>query len=85
MTELIKADNAACFSCAARSFTTDGYVCQPSRLGQSNKIQGKHRRFVFGRNHTSGTTLRPSSCPHPENVVKTTSDAQIMLRKKLGR
>ena len=59
MHELIKADGIACFLCAARTFSTEGDICLSWKLGQSNLNNGKHKRFVFGRNQKSGTTLRP--------------------------
>lgn len=79
MAERVKADGTACNTCAAKTWSSEGYLCQPHKLGQSN---GK-RRFVLGRMHAKGTTMRPQLCPHPESVVSTTSNAFVMLRKKL--
>lgn len=80
MAESIKADGLACFLCAARTVVARESICEPWKLGQSNKANGKHKRFVFGRNHTSGTTMRPKDCPHPESKVLTTEDSRHKLK-----
>lgn len=79
--KLVMADGAACSFCAAKTPSTEGNVCVPEKLGQSNKTNGKHRRFVIGRNHKSGTTMRPKGCPHPDHKVSTQSSVQSMLYK----
>jgi hypothetical protein len=76
--ELIKADGIACTTCAAKTLTQEGSVCQPWKLGPSNK---RKHGFVYGRNHKSGTTLRPKLCPHPENKVSTAPSTQSLLTK----
>jgi hypothetical protein len=83
MSERFLADGKACFTCAARTLLANGEpsICQPSKLGQSNKKEGKHRRFVIVRRHTTGTTMRPKDCPHPESKVATTSSTQSLLYK----
>ena len=45
----------------------------------------KKRRNIIGRNHHSGTTLRPILCPHPENKVTISPNAHVALRKLLNR
>lgn len=83
MVEAIKADGIACNTCAARTLTNEGPVCQPWKLGPSNnKKKGRH---VIGRNHSTGTTLRPILCPHPESKVSTTHSAQVLLKKLLKK
>jgi len=81
MPDRINATHPACTTCAAKIASSEGFVCQPWRLGQSNN----NSRFVIGRKHSSGTTLRPSLCPHPENKVMITPTAGIVLRKLLNK
>lgn len=82
--ERVKADGIACVTCAAKTLTAEGSICEPWKLGQSNK-KGKNGRFVMGRNHTKGTTMRPKLCPHPESIASTGPSAQVLLRKILNR
>lgn len=85
MHELVKADDSACEHCAAKTRSFEGYVCVPWKLGTSNKNKGKNHRIVIGRTHKTGTTMRPKDCPHPESAVATTSNAQVMLKRILGK
>ncbi len=85
MAEKIKADGLACYFCAARTVVAMESICEPWKLGQSNKVKGKHKRFVLGRNHTSGTTMRPNGCPHPESRVPTTENSQRLLKKLIRK
>lgn len=83
MGEFIKADGVACNTCAAKTLTNEGSICQPWKLGPSNnKRKGRH---VIGRSHSSGTTLRPLLCPHPENKVSTTQSTQVLLKRLLRK
>jgi hypothetical protein len=82
---LVMADSVACSFCAAKTPSSEGNICLPEKLGQSNKTNGKHRRFVFGRSHKSGTTMRPKDCPHPDHKVSTQSSVQSMLYKIVNR
>lgn len=84
MKESIKADGTACTTCAAKTRCMDGFTCEPSRLGSANII-GKHKRFVMGRNQTSGTTMRPEDCPHKEHKVSTEVNPFVLLRKQLRK
>lgn len=82
MTELVKADGPACYLCAARTPADEGAICEVWKLGSSNKVGKKHRGgFVLGRTHSSGTTMRPTLCPHPDHKVSTVPSVQSMLRK----
>ncbi|MEK7472878.1 MAG: hypothetical protein AAB625_02445 [Patescibacteria group bacterium] len=79
MPDRINATNPACTICAAKTISSEGIICQPWRLGQANR---KHQNII-GRNHHSGTTLRPILCPHPDNTVAVSPSPQIILRKLL--
>jgi hypothetical protein len=81
MPDRINATHQACTTCAAKTASSEGFICLPWRLGQSNN---KHRNII-GRNHHSGTTLRPILCPHPDNNVAESSSPHVMLRKFLNR
>lgn len=81
MPDRINATHPTCTTCAAKTASLEGFICLPWRLGQSNK----KRRNIIGRNHHSGTTLRPVSCPYPDNNVATNSNPHVMLRKLLNK
>ncbi len=83
MAETIRADRPACVTCAARTRSSDGFVCEPWKLGASNNK--KKNRFVLGRNQHTGTTMRPMLCPHPESKVSSTPSTQVALRHVLGK
>jgi len=85
MGERVRADGPACATCAAKTLSTEGAICEPWKLGPSNNSNRKHRRQVLGRNHTSGTTMRPLLCPHPESQVLTTPTTQVLLRRILKK
>lgn len=85
MIDLVKADGPACVLCAARTLTPHGSVCEVWKLGSSNNEHRKNKRFVFGRNHKSGTTMRPILCPHPDHKVSTTPSVQSMMFKLLKK
>jgi len=85
MAERTMADGIACRTCAARTLTNESDICEPWKLGSSNKKKGQGKSFVLGRNHYSGTTMRPINCPHPDSKTPTTQNAYVVLRKKLGR
>lgn len=85
MGERVKADGPACATCAAKTLTDEGAICEPWKLGSSNNSNKKHGRQVLGRNHTSGTTMRPLLCPHPESQASTSQSPQLLLRKLLKK
>lgn len=84
MVEHIKADGPACVTCAAKTLTAEGTICQPWRLGQKNRNYGKTKRR-FGVSTGSGTAKRPLLCPHPESQISTTPNTQVLLRKILKK
>ena len=79
------ADGSACLYCAAKTLTTEGAICQPWKLGASNNKNKRHKRNIFGRNHSTGTTMRPVNCPHPESKVSTSQGTQVMLKRLLKK
>jgi len=43
MAERVMADSPICFTCAARTRSSEGFVCEPRKLGSSNKSKGKNK------------------------------------------
>ena len=79
--EKVKADGIACATCAAKSFSLEGPICEPWKLGQGNT----GRKIVFGRTQRTGTTMRPILCPHRESKVATIRSTQAILREQLNK
>lgn len=85
MHELVKADGIVCINCAARTRSSEGDICVPWKFGPKNRINKRIKNYKLGIGTGSGTSMRPKDCPHPENTVASTSDAQVMLRNLLKK